>query len=104
MADVKEEALFRYGYFLLHQNRLQEAANAFQNALDQRRKGFWGEYGFALLAARKGRQTEALDWLERALDNWYADIISINQEPLFKKIRKTKRFEAMMKKHFPDSF
>jgi len=80
---------------------LKEAADLFQQALDERRKGFWGEYGFALLAARKGKQKEALDWLQRALDNYWPDARDIRREPLFEKIRKTKRYTALMEQHFP---
>lgn len=100
--DVREQTVYRYGRFLLQQDRLKEAAGIFQQALDERRKGFWGEYGFALLAARKGKQQEALDWLQRALDNYWPDARDIRQEPLFAKIRKTKRFRALMAKYFPE--
>ena len=65
--------------------------------------GPWGEYGFALLAAKKGKGQEALDWLEKSLDNFYPDSESILEEPLFKKIRNTKRFKTMMVKHFPET-
>ncbi|MBK9110024.1 MAG: hypothetical protein IPM92_17075 [Saprospiraceae bacterium] len=43
---------------------------------------------------------ETLDWLELALD-WYFPIPKpIIEEPLFKFIKKTKRFKEMMKQHF----
>ncbi len=96
-----DEAHYLYGNFLLRQDRDTEAAAAFQKSLDMRKKGFWGEYGFALLAAKQGRKTEALDWLEKSLDNFYPDDKSILAEPLFSKIKKTKRFKAMMLKNFP---
>ncbi len=97
----KEEAWYRYGNFLLRRRQIPEAAACFQKSLDLRSKGFWGEYGFALLAAQKGRETEALDWLEKALDNFYPDLESIWMEPLFKKIKKTKRFREMLTQHSP---
>ena len=100
----KEEAWYLYGKSYLRQNRLREAGAAFQKALDMRPKGFWGEYGFALLAARNGKTREALDWLEKALDNCFGDARAIYQEPLFKSLRKTKRFNAMMAKHFPPAW
>ena len=43
----------------------------------------------------------ALDWLEKSLDNFYPEPESILAEPLFSKIKKTKRFKAMMLKNFP---
>lgn len=100
---VKEEACFLYGRFLLGQNRPAEAADCFQKSMDMRKYGPWGEFGFALLSARKGKQQEALDWLERSLVNFYPDSGSILAEPLFAKLRKTKRFRALMTKHFPKS-
>ncbi len=97
----REEAFFLYGKFLLAQNRLDEAETNFQQSRAVRPKGNWGCYGMALLAAQRHQETEALDWLEKSLDNFYPDSESIMEEPLFKKIRKTKRFKAQMEKHFP---
>jgi tetratricopeptide (TPR) repeat protein len=98
---AKDEAHYLYGNFLLRQNRLDEAREQFQKSLDMRRKGFWGEYGFALLAARQGKTREALDWLERSLDNYFPEAKPILEEPLFSKLRKTKHFRELMAKHFP---
>jgi len=100
---AKDEAHYLYGNFLLRQNRLTEANEQFQKSLDMRWKGFWGEYGFALLAARQGKTREALDWLERSLDNYFPEAKPILEEPLLKKLRKTTRFKALIKKHFPDN-
>ncbi|MBK9337462.1 MAG: tetratricopeptide repeat protein [Lewinellaceae bacterium] len=99
----KDEARYLYGNFLLRQNRRTEAQEQFQKSLDIRKKGFWGEYGFALLAAAEGRRQEALDWLERSLDNYFPEAKPILEEPLFKKLRKTKRFRELMAKHFPET-
>ena len=55
----------------------------------------------ALLAAARGDKTAALDFLEKALDNWYPRLEPILEEPLFKNLRKTKRLKAMKAKHFP---
>jgi len=57
---------------------------------------------YALLTAAQNRQDAALDYLEKALDYWCPEAQPILAEPLFKKIRKTKRFRVMMAKHFPD--
>ena len=57
--------------------------------------------GMALLAAGSGQKTAALDWLEKAFTRFYIDEMAILEEPLFKKIRKTKRFKAMMAKNHP---
>ena len=99
----KDEACYLYGNFLLRQKRLPEAAQQFQQSLDLRRKGFWGEYGFALLAAKQGKNQEALDWLEKALDNFFPDSEAVLEEPLFAKLRKTTRFKSLLAKHFPET-
>ncbi len=99
---VTENAHFHYGAFLVHQKRLDEALLQFDQLLHDEPKGYTGCYGMALLRAQQGQMDEALNWLEKALDNWYPRSEPILEEPLFKNIRKTKRFKALMKKHFPD--
>ena len=96
------EALFRYGCFLLAQNRPAEADVQFREIGRLLPKSFYYGYGMALVAASRGKQPDALDWLEKALDNFWPDAESIRTEPLFKKLRKTNRFISLIKKHFPD--
>ncbi len=99
---AREETWFLYGRFLLEQNRYAEARQWFQKTVDWAYgNGYYGYYGLALLAAKKGRPTEALDWLEKALDRWYPRPEPILEEPLFSAIKNTKRFKALMAKHFP---
>ena len=98
----KNDAYFLYGRFLLHQNRLAEAQIQFENAQKISPKTWHYPLGMALLAAKNGQETAALDWLEKALNSFYFDKWAIDEEPLFKKIRKNQRFKAMMKKYFPN--
>ncbi len=98
---MREEIGFRYGEFLLQQKRFTEALAQFQLLCATEPLGYFGYYGLALFFAQKGQKTAALDRLEQALDRWYPLSEPINQEPLFKKIRRTKRFTALMAKHFP---
>ena len=98
----RDEAFFRYGCFLLAQNRPVEAEAQFREIGRILPKSYFYGYGMALLAAGRGKHSEALDWLEKSLDNFWPEAGSIRAEPLFKKIRKTKRFEALLAKHFPE--
>ena len=96
---------FLYARFLIDQKRYSEARQQYDRCLYWEPHGWRAPYGNALLAlAEKGDKREALDWLEKALDNFYPEPESIMAEQIFKKIRKTKRFKALMEKHFPDSF
>ncbi|MDO8368036.1 MAG: caspase family protein [Saprospiraceae bacterium] len=97
----KIEVHFLYGRFLTHQNRPAEAQIQFDNALKISPKTWHYPMGMALLAAKKGRKSEALDWLEKSLSSYYFDEKAISEEPLFSKIRKTKRFKALMLNYFP---
>ncbi len=98
----REEVLFLYARYLLDQNRIQEAEKWFQKTNSYAfERGYLAYYGFALLAAKQGRNLEALQWLEKSLQYYYPRPEPIRHEPLFQNIRKTKRFEALMQKHFP---
>ncbi len=95
-----DEAHHLYGHFLLAQNREPEARAQFEKCRELRPKGWRQAYAQALLAAKHGQKTEALDWLERSLDRYCPRAQMILEEPLFEKIRGTKRFRALMLKHF----
>ncbi len=100
--EPQAEAHYRYGLFLLEQNRLAEAKTMFEKANEwHSQRGWKGWHGLALLAARQGKREQALDFLEKSLDCYFPIPGPIMEEPLFKKIRKTKRFKALMEKHFP---
>ena len=100
--QAMEEAHYQYGRFLLVRGRLGEAEEQFKKANDWRfQNGYKGWYGLACVAARKGHNVAALDLLEKALDCFYPLKSTILEEPFFIKIRKTKRFKALMAKHFP---
>ncbi len=96
-----EEAWFLYGQFLLAQNRDTEALHAFEKTEEVYPNGYFAPYGRSLLEAKKGHKTEALNWLEHSLDRYYPIPQPLYEEPLFGKIRNTKRFKAMMAKNFP---
>ena len=98
---LKNEAHFLYGRFLAHQNRPAEAELQFEYALKISPKTWHYPLGMALLAAKNGRNNAALDSLEKALDRYYFDEVAIGEEPLFAKLHKTKRFKALLAKHFP---
>ena len=100
---LREETRFRYGRFLLEQKRFAEAQAQFQVLCYTEPLGYFGYYGLAVFFAEKGQKTAALDYLEQALDRWYPIPEPIYQEPLFKKIRQTKRFRTLMAKYFPAS-
>lgn len=96
-----DEALFRYARFLLDQNRLAESEAMLHEIWKILPKSYFHGYGMALLEAKRGNKTAALDWLEKSLDNFYPSQLDILEEPLFAKIRRAKRFKALMQKHFP---
>ncbi|MFN4256340.1 MAG: caspase family protein [Saprospiraceae bacterium] len=96
-----DEALFRYARFLLDQNRLAESEAMLHEIWKILPKSYFHGYGMALLEAKRGHKTAALDWLEKSLDNFYPSQLDILEEPLFAKIRRAKRFKALMQKHFP---
>jgi len=90
-----------YGLFLLRQNREPEALAQFQKILEEEPNSWRGYFCMAVFHAKKGHQKDALDWLEKSLDRWLPTAELVTGEPLFSKIRKTKRFETMMLKNFP---
>lgn len=98
-----EEGHFYYGHFLLNQNRLPEALAQFRACHKAMPRSYWGEYGLAVYHARLGDTAQTLDHLEQALDWYFPNSETILEEPLFAKLRKTKRFRALMAKHFPKS-
>lgn len=101
--EPMEEACTLYGHFLLRQNRLPEAEQRFRQALEWRHQNSAkGWYGMACVSAKKKDLNQALDCLEKALDNYFPIPEPILEEPLFKKLRKTSRFRALMAKHFPE--
>ncbi len=102
-AEPMEEACALYGDFLLRHNRLPEAEQRFRQALEWRHQNSAkGWYGMACVSAKKKDLNQALDCLEKALDNYFPIPEPILEEPLFKKLRKTNRFRALMAKHFPE--
>lgn len=99
-----DEAWFRHGRYLLAQNRIAEAEARFQKIGEILPKSWNYSYGMALVSAKKKQNKAALDWLEKSLDHFYPEPNSILTEPLFSKIRKTKRFKVLVEKHFPSGW
>jgi tetratricopeptide (TPR) repeat protein len=98
---VKIDSKFLYGEFLLRQGEPGKALEKFNFILDNCPNDYRSWYGLALYHASRKENTLALDMLEKALERYYPIPGPIYKEPLFNKIRKTKRFKALMAKHFP---
>ena len=98
----KIEALYRNGLFLLRQKRMEEAREMFDlcNWMTGQ-KGYEGYLGLSLLHAHQKRDEEAIDFLEKALNNYYPSEEFLLAEPLYENLRKSDRFKALMNKHFP---
>ncbi len=96
------EAHYHYARFLLTQNRLSDAETQLLKAEETDPRNPLNYYGMAALHAAQKHDREALDWLAKALEYYYPDYDEIMAEPLFQKIRKTRRFKALMKQYFPD--
>lgn len=97
----KEEALYRYGTFLIAENRLEEAKKQFESCnWITNNQGYYGYYGMALLAAKQEDTVLALQHLEWALDRFYPIKEPILSEPMFEEIRRAKEFKVLMEKHF----
>lgn len=94
-------ALYYFGEFLLRQNRKEEAKLKWEQIIKEFPRNCYGYYGMSLYYADQNNQNLALDMLEKSLDNRYPVPYPIFKEDVFKKMRKTKRFKAMMLKHFP---
>jgi len=91
-----------YGRYFLQQNRYEEAREQFRLAEEFQPRCYQAQYGYALLAAARKQPDEAMNYLEKALDSWFPEAGPILEEPLFIEIRKTKRFQELMAKHFPE--
>jgi tetratricopeptide (TPR) repeat protein len=90
-----------YGRFLLRQNREAEALAQFQEILQEEPNSWRGYLCMAVFYARKGKEKEALDWLEKSFDRWLPVPELATDEPYFSKIKNTKRFKTLLTKHFP---
>ncbi|MCK6695066.1 MAG: tetratricopeptide repeat protein, partial [Thermoanaerobaculia bacterium] len=100
-ADFKNNGLCLYGDFLLAQGRLTEAEAVYREVIGRDPGHYMPYYGMARLLAAQKQTDEVMDYLEMALERWYPIPGPILEEPLFKKLRKTKRFKALMARHFP---
>ncbi|MGB5025468.1 MAG: tetratricopeptide repeat protein, partial [Saprospiraceae bacterium] len=99
----QEESHFLYGMFLIDQKRFQEAERMFLKSNEfSFQNGYMGWYGLACLEAKLKNEKAALQYLEKSLDCYYPRLDPLLKEPLFKKLRKTKRFKDIISKHFPD--
>lgn len=98
------EGYYLYGNFLAEQNRFKEAKEKYQYINKKDYGCVLGLYGMATLCARQGKDKEALDWLEKALDWYFPRPEPIYEETFFNNIRKTKRFKDMMEKNFPEGW
>ncbi|MGB5025770.1 MAG: hypothetical protein WBO44_10490 [Saprospiraceae bacterium] len=93
---------FMYGEFLLKQNKDEEAYRNYMESIKLVPFNYDPHFGVAKYYAKKGNSKKALDWIEKALNCYYPIPEPILTEPLFDKIRRTKRFKSCMKKHFEE--
>ncbi len=100
--EAYADASIIYARFLLTQNRPADAEAQLFKAEESDPRSPDNYYGMAILHAHQNHQKEALDWLAKALEWYYPDYDEIMAEPLFQKIRKTKRFKALMRQYFPN--
>jgi len=99
--DYREEALFRYGRFLIGQNRLEEAQKLFEEVnVYTHDRSYFGYMGMALLAAQNGDEKTSLDNIEKALERWLPYPELLEREPLLKKTLKSGRYKKLMKTYF----
>jgi tetratricopeptide (TPR) repeat protein len=98
----REEAMFRYGAWLLRRSRYAEAENQFRTCiLYSHANGFYGYLGLAMLAARQGNAPQTLQNIEQALEKWLPLPQMLLDEPIFGEIKKEPQFDRLLKKHFP---
>ncbi len=98
LTEILREEYFR---FLMHQKRTPEAVAQAEKLMEEEPNSWRGHYCMAIVEAEKEHQKAALDWLEKSLDRWLPTPELTEYEPYFSKIKKTKRFKAMMLKNFP---
>ncbi|MBK9335293.1 MAG: caspase family protein [Lewinellaceae bacterium] len=91
-----------FGLFLLRQKRAAEALAQFQKILEEEPNSWRGPYCMAIYYAGKGQDKQALDWLEKSLEHWLPTSKLMTDEPVFLKIRETKRFGQLLAKYFPE--
>ncbi len=103
LADYTATLREDYARFLLRQNRADEAIGQIQKLQEEEPNSWRGYLCMAVLQAGQGHKTEALNWLEKALDCWLPTPELATEEPLFAKLRKTKRFHDLLAKHFPET-
>ena len=101
--DQYSEARYLYGIFLTDQHRFLEAEAQYRVILDKDPGNPKGCLGLARLRAAEGKTRDALDFLEKALDQYLPIPEPILKEPLFAKLRKTNRFRELLAKHFPET-
>ncbi len=79
---------------------------AMQRTIDEGLKRFpndmWVYYQAACLYSLAKDEKRALEWLEKAFENGFADITLIGADSDLDNIRQSTAFKALMKKHFPE--
>ncbi len=96
----REEAYYLFAKFLMDQNRMDEAKQMLQKSIDERRMGYWGEYGMAVYYALLNDTDQALQYLEKALTNDFPHQDQIQKEISFKQLKNDLKFKQMMNKHY----
>ncbi len=98
-----EEAHYLYALFLMNQNRMPEAKEQLIKSIDARRMGYWGEYGMAIYLAKINLNDEALNYLQKALENLFPFYDKIMEETAFKELRNSPLFKNIKIRYFPET-
>ena len=86
------------GIELLKQKKLEDAEKAFNQALQLAPNRYLVLYNMACAKALRGRDAEAMDYLERAALNGFTDFIHIQKDPDLASLRKLPRYQALLKR------
>lgn len=92
----REEAHYLYGKFLMEQDRMKEAQYHFEKAKMERPFSYWGDFGSALLAGKKGLEIDCLSSLESALKKGFPYVEEYTKSALLKNLIRTPAFKKML--------
>ncbi|MGB5025769.1 MAG: caspase family protein [Saprospiraceae bacterium] len=94
--EPREEAHYLYARYLLEQNRMPEAKIQLEYAMEVRRMGYWGEYGMAAYFAILDMETQASNYLKKALDNQFPFLDLLLKDKAFEKMSKSDAFKQII--------
>lgn len=99
VADSGDEAVFGsvLGYAYAKAGKRNEARRTLDNLLERRLKGEASSCDIAFVHAALGELEQAMDWLERALEERDYDLLRFPSEPGFSELHPHPRFISLMK-------